>query len=324
MPKRTSLLITLILALGLVLIRPTVISAATASPTPTPKAVKASPVPQLIATDSAVLGDQATASAETSTPSANVQKAQEKSDKDITESSSKTKDKLVELLDQHPVPKLSWYNPLGFGIRRAIAQGLPANIIVLILLFPLITSLISFSRHIVGLKGFGVYTPAVLAVAFVSTGIINGIILFLIILGAAMIMKKLLSRLNMQYLPRTAMLLWGVSIIILVVLIGFSYLPNIPLLTVSIFPLLIIILLTENFMETQLSSSQSEAVQLTMETLVTAIFCSLLINSEIVQGYFILQPEISLLLVGAFNIFIGRYSGLRLLEWIRFRSILEQ
>jgi hypothetical protein len=318
MLKTTLTLLTFVLAFSVALALPQRTFAAT--PSPAPKKATSSATPA-----AAVLSDTATESAEVATPAADIQqKVQEKSDQDITESTSKTKDKLIEIIDQHHIDSPSWHNFLQYGIQRAIDRGLPANIVVLILLFPLITSLISFSRHIIGLKGFGVYTPAVLSVAFVSTGIVNGIILFLIILGAAMAMKKILKRLNLQYLPRTAMLLWGVSIITLCVLIGFSYLPNIPLLTVSIFPLLIIMLLTENFMETQLSSSQSEAVQLTLETLVTAIFCSLLISSPVVQKYFILQPEIALILVGTFNILIGRYAGLRLLEWIRFRSILDQ
>src|SRR5262249_30306777 len=132
----------------------------------------------------------ATSDATLASPSAAVErKIQEKTDKDITETSGKTKDKLVEILDKHPISPITWHNFLQHAIRRAISNGLPANLIVIILLFPLITSIISFSRHVIGLKGFGVYTPAVLAVAFVSTGIVNGMLLFLIILVAAMVMK---------------------------------------------------------------------------------------------------------------------------------------
>ncbi len=272
-----------------------------------------------LASESAV----ATASA-IATPSAQVQQAiQQKNDTDLTATTSKQKDKLVEILDQNPIQGLSWYNFLQFGVRRAVSNGVPANIIVLLLLFPVITSVISFSRHVIGLKGFGVYTPAVLAVAFVSAGIINGILLFIIILLAAILMKKLLSRLNLQYLPRTAMLLWGVSLITLIVLIGASFFQLSSLFIINIFPLLIIMLLTENFMESQLASSQSEAIQLTAETLVTAVVCSLIISSDVVQKYVILQPELTLIIVAFTNILVGRYSGLRLLEWIRFRTVIE-
>jgi len=277
----------------------------------------ASALPE-IATDSATATDSAVA-----TPSAIIEQVLQKNDKDITETTSTQKDKLIEILDKNPVQPLSWYNFLQHGIRRAISNGVPANIIVLILLFPLITSVISFSRHVIGLKGFGVYTPAVLAVAFVSTGIVNGILLFVIVLLAALLMRKLLSRLNLQYLPRTAMLLWGVSLITLAVLIGASFSQFSSLFIINIFPLLIIMLLTENFMESQLASSQSEALQLTIETLVTAVVCSLIIGSDLIQKYVILQPELTLLIVAMVNIIVGRYAGLRLLEWVRFRSVID-
>ena len=291
--------------------------------------VKISPLPatsaDVSATASASSSATATTSADTASPSAAVElKVQEQSNKDITQTTSKTKDILTDALDQHPVGPLSWNNFLQHAIRRAITNGLPANIVILILLFPLITSIISFSRHIVGLKGFGVYIPAVLAVAFVSTGVVNGILLFIIILATAMVMKRILKTLKLQYLPRTAMLLWGVSIVVLAVLVAASFVPVNAFLTINIFPLLIIMLLTENFMESQLSSSQSETIWLTLETLIIAIFCSLFIGSEMVQQYVILHPELTLLLVAAVNLIVGRYAGLRLLEWIRFRSIIDQ
>ena len=293
---------------------------ATPSPIPSPSNIDLSDqISGADASQSAIASDSAIA-----TPSAAVEQViQQKNDKDITASTSIQKDKLVEILDQNPIQPLSWYNFLQHAIRRAIGNGVPANIIVLILLFPVITSIIAFSRHVIGLKGFGVYTPAVLAVAFVSTGVINGILLFAIILLAAMLMRKLLGRLNLQYLPRTAMLLWGVSIITLGVLMAASYTQLSNLFIINIFPLLIIMLLTENFMESQLASSQSEALQLTLETLLTAVVCSLIISADIVQKYVILQPELTLFIVAMMNIIVGRYAGLRLLEWIRFRSVID-
>ncbi len=276
-----------------------------------------------LATDSASASATATDSAVATSEATLQQKIQEKTDKDITETTSKSKDQLVVFLDQHPISSLSWHNFLQTGIRRAVNNGLPINIVVLILLFPVITAIISFSRHVIGLKGFGVYTPAVLSVAFVSTGIINGLLTFMLILFAAMIMRKILKRLNLQYLPRTAMLLWGVSVFMLAFLIGISFVSISNLFTISIFPLLIIMLLTENFLESQLSGSQSEAQQLTIETLIIAIVCSVIIGAPIVQQAVLLQPELTLLGVALLNLVVGRYAGLRFLEWLRFRSIID-
>jgi hypothetical protein len=267
----------------------------------------------------------ATLSAELATPAATIQQEfEEQKQKDITDTGSQQKSKLAAYLEANPIGSLSWHNFLQYSIRDAINRGLPANIVVLILLFPVIASIISFSRHVIGMKGFGIYTPAVLSVAFVSTGIANGILLFLVVLIATSLTRKLVKQLNLHYLPRTAMLFWGVSVVMLGALIVATYLPFKFILGVSIFPLLIIILLSENFSESQLSSSQSAAVRLTLETLVTAILCSLLIASETIQRIVILQPELTLLVVAGFNILIGRYTGLRLLEWMRFKSIIDE
>lgn len=293
-------------------------------------AQRATPVPILQlnsdATSSATATDSsliATDSSELASPAATLTPRTPEKNQDITEPTGTTKDKLVLWLEQNPIGDLSPLNPLQYVLRRAISNGLSVNIVVLILLFPIITSIIAFTRHIIGLKGFGIYIPAVLSVAFVSTGIINGIVLFLIILGAAMLTRKVVRRLKMQALPRTAMLLWGVSLVVLLVLVALAFLPANTLLTINIFPLLIIMLLTENFMESQLITSQSEATQLTLETLVTAIVCSVIVGNESVQQQVILHPELMLITVAAVNIIVSRYTGLRLLEWIRFRSVIE-
>ncbi len=241
---------------------------------------------------------------------------------DITETPTDKKERLAEILDQHPI-QLTWSNALQYTIRGGVERGLPANIVVLLLLFPVIALFIAFTRHIIGLSGFGVYTPAVLSVAFVSTGILTGILLFLVILTAATITHGIVRRLKLQPLPRTALLFWGVSFVTLFVLLAAAYLQVDALLMVSIFPILIVILLTENFMETQLFSSQKATIRLTLETLLTAILCSMIIGNESIQATVILNPELTLVLVALANIIIGKYSGLRLIERLRFRSIIE-
>lgn len=252
------------------------------------------------------------------------QKLQEKKDQDITETGGKQKSKLAAYLDENPIGPLSWYNPLQHAIRQANTNGLPANIIVLMLLFPLIVSLIAAARHVVGLKGFEIYIPAVLSVAFLSTGIITGVIIFIAVLFSASVARKVVKKLRLPALPRTAMLLWVVTFMMLSLLIISSWFDVSSLLTISIFPLLIIMLLTENFMSTQLFNSQKEALSITFETLLVAILCALLISLEGVQQFVLLFPEVSLLAVAGINILTGKYTGLRLLERVRFESIIEE
>lgn len=261
------------------------------------------------------------AAAEASAAAAIQERVQVKDD--ITETVSPKKDRLTALLDENPPGDLNWTNFMQHAIRRATNNGLPANIVVLIILFPIIASIIAASRHLIGLQGFGVYIPAVLSVAFVSTGITTGIVMFATVLLAATFFRTVFKQMHLQYLPRTALLLWGVSLttlalLLLTAIFGFS-----GFLSLNIFPLLIIMLLTENFMETQLMTGRAQTIQLTLETLFIAIVCSLIISNDVMQRTVLLRPELTFALVAAFNLLIGKYTGLRLLEYIRFRSLLE-
>lgn len=278
----------------------------------------------LEASEGATASAESTESSALSTPSAEVQEIiQRKTDTDITETSGKQKSVLAAYLDEHPIGELSWHNFIQTGIRLANAAGMPANIIVLLLLFPIIASIVSISRHVIGMKGYGIYIPAVLSVAFASTGIFTGSVVFVAVLASALLTRALLKHLKLPVLPRTAMLLLGVSVTILALLIiGSVYNINL-VINISIFPLLIIILIAENFMETQMFNSQKEAFSITFETLITAILCSLLITSEEVQKFVILRPELVLLGVAIINFATARYTGLRLLEYLRFRNLLE-
>ncbi len=292
------------------------------------KALSPTPLITKEATDSTQAADATesaiTPSGKLASASAEIQeKIEEEKKDDLTESGGEKKSELAAFLDSVEIQPLTWHNFLQHAFRKAIENGLPANIIVLIALFPVITCIIAFSRHVIGMKGFGIYIPAVLSVAFVSTKIISGIIIFLIVLLGSLIGHKIVKKVKMPYLPRTAMLLWFVSLLSLILLIGASYLGILEFLTINIFPILIIMLLSENFMESQLFNSQKEALRLTLETLIVAIVCTLIINMESVQKFVLLKPEFSFLIVFVANFLIGKYKGLRLREYLRFNSILS-
>lgn len=249
---------------------------------------------------------------------------QEKKDQDLTETVSQASDDLATFVQNQPSIQLKWYNFLQYYIRSAIENGLPANIVVLVLMFPLVASLIAFARHIIGLRGFGIYAPAVLSVAFVSTGIPLGIVMFIFVILIASLIKKINNKVNLPYLPKTALLLWGISIATLTLLIFAGNLDLTFLMKISIFPLLIIILLSENFIETQLFSNQGEAFKLTLETIIIAILGAVLISSETIQKIVILNPEITLVATGMIDVVIGRFTGLRLMELWRFKNVVKK
>lgn len=206
----------------------------------------------------------------------------------------------------------------------AVEGGVPEETVMLIFLFPLITAIIAAFRHIIGLHGFGLFVPAILAVAFTAMGIVTGMLLFGVILLVAMVARLITRYLKLQYLPRMSLIIWLVSLGVFGALALIATMGLGEPAVLSIFPILILILLAENFIEVQMSKSQREAMELTAESLVMAVSASAVVSLEAVQKLVWSYPEWYVIFVAAFNVFVGRYVGLRLLELWKFRELLRK
>lgn len=244
---------------------------------------------------------------------------------DITQKSTESLGPLEKLLENQQLVKVWPFNPIKHAIRGAVAAGVPANTIVLLLLLPIVTFVIAFSRNVIGIRGFGIFLPAALSVVFVATGPVVGIGLFLVIVTVSTFIRLILRKLKvkLQYLPRMSFILWAVVCGVLAVLFLAPILNFPSLANVSIFAVLILILLSEDFSRVQLGKSAKTAVNLTFETLVLSLISYGVLILQPIRVFVLLNPEISLLLVGAFDLLLGKYTGLRVMEYYRFRKLIK-
>lgn len=199
-------------------------------------------------------------------------------------------------------------------LESLVVQGIPQQTVVVLLLFPLVATLIAAARHFVGIRGLGVFTPALLAVVFLVLGVGRGVVLFLLILLAATIARKFTRGLHIHYLARMSLILWFVC---LAVLGSLFFIKD------EIFPVLILILLAENFVEVQISKSLRDATSLTAETLILALASWGILSWGRLQMFAFSQPEAVILGTALLNFIVGRFTGLRLLEYRRFRRLLR-
>lgn len=245
---------------------------------------------------------------------------------DITQKTEETLGPLEKILESQALGSVWPTNPIKYAIRGAVATGVPANTIVLLLLLPIITLIIAFSRNVVGIRGFGIFLPAALSVVFVATGPIVGIGLFLVIVAVSTFLRILLRKLKikLQYLPRMSFILWGVVVGVLGALFMSPYIKFSQLNNVSIFAVLILILLSEDFTRVQLGKSIKTAINLTFETLVLSLISFFFLTLKPLQEYVLLNPEISLIVTAALDLILGKYTGLRVMEFYRFRKLINQ
>ncbi len=292
---RKSMLLMFLVAFGMFLLVPKTSMAVVRTPTPTPTE---SPIPS-------------------PTPEAPRE--------DITQKTTEVLGPLETLLKGQSLGPVWPGNPVKYAIRGSVSSGVPANTIVLLLLLPFVAFIIAFTRNVVGIRGFGIFLPAALSVVFVATGPIVGIGIFLIIVAVSTAMRVLLRKLKfrLQYLPRMSLILWAVVVGVLGVLFAAPVLRFPDLANVSIFGVLIMILLAEDFTRIQLGKSVNTALNLTVETLILSLISFFFLTLKPLQHYVLLNPEISLLGIAGADLLLGKYTGLRIMEFYRFRKLIN-
>lgn len=221
---------------------------------------------------------------------------------------------MVENLLSQPLGSLGPTNFLKHAVFLAIKSGISWEIVVVLLLFPLVAAFLAAARYFIGLRGFGIFTPAMMAVVFLTTGVVPGVLLFLIILAAATLARLITRGLKIHYLARMALLLWFVSLTVFGMLFWFK---------ASLFPILILILLAENFIEVQIGRSIQDAFRMTLETFILALVSFWLLSWQWLQKAVLSYPELVVFGTMVLDLLIGRFTGLRLLEYRRFRRLLK-
>ncbi len=244
---------------------------------------------------------------------------------DITQKSEEVIGPLEKLIKNQEIKNVWPANPIKYAIYNAVSSGVPANTIVLLLLLPIVATVIAGIRQIIGIRGFGIFLPAALSITFVAIGPVLGILLFLVIVAISTIVRIITRKLKLklQYLPRMALILWFVSLGILGILFASPIIKYTPLLNVSIFPVLVLTLLVEDFTRIQLGKSVKTAIGLTYQTLILSLISYLFLTYAPFQKLVLLNPEISLFATLVVDIILGKYLGLRFMEYYRFRKLIN-
>lgn len=220
------------------------------------------------------------------------------------------------------VSDLRFTNALSFGINFLVNRGVPINSIILILMLPIIATILAFARQVIGIKAFGLVTPAMTTVSFLVMGLQYGLIIFVTILLAGTLTRLILRKLRLLYLPRMALVLTSVSFSLLLLLGLGAANDRSSILSFSIFPALILTILAEEFISAQFKHGLRNALTITGWTLVLAMSCYAIVSSEIFRTLILSYPE-TILATIPINIILGQWSGLRLTEYFRFRTLLR-
>jgi len=216
------------------------------------------------------------------------------------------------------------FNSFRWMIKTAVDRGVSTNTVVLLLLLPVIATLVSFLHYVVGLSGYGIFMPTMIAVAFLSTGFFGGLLLFALILAISLLGNTILKKLKIHFWPARAINLMFISVAVFALMLLTSFVNMIDISEISIFPVLFMILLAEEFVRTQLVKSKKEAKKLMVGTIVLALAGAMIMSLGSIQSLVLKYPELIILIVLISNLVIGNYSGIRLTEITRFKGAIRE
>jgi hypothetical protein len=233
------------------------------------------------------------------------------------------KNTILSLLEQQRHTNYPNYtNFAPFAIEYAINAGVPTNTIVLILLLPLLATIVVAFRYLVGLSGIGLLVPIALSITLLATGVTPGFIMLAAIILASLVSRFFLLRFPIMQMPKVALSMLMVSIFLLLALTISAIYNIIDVRSLSIFPILLFILLSDRIVTIFLERDFIETIQTTVITLFLAILGFLILTWDQLRLFILIYPE-SILLLIPINILIGRYFGLRMTEYIKFQTVLK-
>lgn len=230
---------------------------------------------------------------------------------------------------------------LRFSVRRALKEtlqlarksdsaiinfsllGLPLyvqNVYTTLLTVPLGAFLVVILRNLVGFKTFGTFMPILIALAFRETELLWGVILFSLLVALGLTLRFVLEHLKLLLVPR----LTAVLIIVILLMLGIS-IASYRLgfdhgLSVALFPMVILAMTIERMSIVWEEHGPKEAILRGLGSLAVATVAFLVMNAAALQYLLGLFPEL-LLIVLAATLLMGRYTGYRLTELWRFRSV---
>jgi hypothetical protein len=222
--------------------------------------------------------------------------------------------------NQIPLSRLTDLQESPFLISTILA--LPASeqaVFRYIVLIPLGAFMVVLMRNIIGISTLGTFMPVLLALALLEIEPVKGILMFSILVAAGLWFRFLLSRMNLLVVPRVAACVVIVTLLMMLMSVlshqmGFSV-----GIKITLFPMIIIAWTLERMSLIWEEEGKHSAITQVAGSVFVAVCAYKFMGISQVQYWAFYFPETLLILLAGI-ILIGRYTGYRISELIRFKT----
>ncbi|WP_445157695.1 UUP1 family membrane protein [Halomonas sp. E14] len=191
-----------------------------------------------------------------------------------------------------------------------------------ILLIPIGALVVVFLRILVGIKTSGTFMPVLIALAFIQTTLLTGLIGFLLIVSVGLVIRNYLSYLNLLLVARvSAVIITVIAIISIFSVLSYRVGLNAGL-TITFFPMIILAWTIERMSILWEEEGPKQVLIQGGGSLVTAVLAYLAMNNPWIRHITFNFLGVQLIIM-AMILLIGNYTGYRLLELRRFKPVTE-
>ena len=192
-----------------------------------------------------------------------------------------------------------------------------------ILLIPIGALVVVFLRILVGIKTSGTFMPVLIALAFIQTSLLTGLIGFLLVVAVGLVIRSYLSYLNLLLVARvSAVIITVIAIISVFSVLSYRFGLNAGL-TITFFPMIILSWTIERMSILWEEEGPTEVLIQGGGSLLTAVLAYLAMNNPWVRHITFNFLGVQLILMSLI-LLVGNYTGYRLLELRRFKPVTEE
>ena len=188
-----------------------------------------------------------------------------------------------------------------------------------IVLIPLGAFVVVIMRNLIGVPTLGTFMPVLLALALLEIPLLRGLLMFSVIITTGLWFRFLLSRLNLLVVPRVAACVVIVTLLMIMMTVVGYRMGMDGGVQITLFPMIILAWTIERMSLIWDEEGKRSALTQVGGTLVVAVLAYLFMRVPQVQYWAFYFPETLLILLAGI-LMIGRYTGYRVSELIRFKT----
>ncbi|UDL06603.1 inactive transglutaminase family protein [Marinobacter sp. CA1] len=190
----------------------------------------------------------------------------------------------------------------------------------MLLLLPIGALVVAFMRIVIGIRTSGTFMPVLIAVAFVQTSLVPGLIAFIAVVCLGLLMRGYLSALNLLLVSRiSALIILVIFITTGISIVGYQMGFNTGM-TVTFFPMIILAWTIERMSILWEEEGAREVLIQGFGSLFVAVVAYLAMSAPLASHLTFNFPELHLVVLGLI-LLLGQYTGYKLSELRRFHPM---